>query len=103
MSNAFRVDPADLRGATASVEACSRQIESGRKSDAAGQVSSGLAGFAVVDACESAGKTSVAAFSGVAKSWRAWSDAAADGAKRYEQVEAINESVIRRTGSDVVA
>jgi hypothetical protein len=61
-----------------------------------------MAGFAVVQACESASKASGKAFSGVAKSWRAWSDAAAGGAARYEQVDASNESVIRSAGSDVV-
>ena len=61
-----------------------------------------MAGFAVVRACDSAGKASGEGFSGVAKSWRACLDAAAGGAKRYEQVDASNESVIRGAGSDVV-
>lgn len=102
MPNAFQVETGQLRSAAASVDGCCRQIESGRKSDAAGGVSSGMAGFAVVGACESAGKASGEGFSGVAKSWRAWSDAAAGGAVLYEQTDASNESVIRRAGSDVV-
>lgn len=102
MPISFQVVTDQLRNAATSVEGCCRQIESGRKSDAAGEVSAGMAGFAVARACESAGKTSGAAFSGVAKSWRAWSGAAADGATGYEQVEASNESVIRRAGADLV-
>jgi hypothetical protein len=102
MPDAFQVETGQLRSAAASVEGCCRQIESGRKSDAAAGVSSGMAGFAVVQACESASKASGAAFSGVAKSWRAWSDAAAGGAARYDQLDASNESVIRGAGSGVV-
>ncbi|MPZ81443.1 MAG: hypothetical protein GEV28_13980 [Actinophytocola sp.] len=102
MPNAFQVESGQLRSAAASVEGCCRQLGSGRKSDAAGGVSSGMAGFAVVRACESASEASGEAFSGVAKSWRAWSDAAAGGAARYEQVDASNESVIRGAGSNVV-
>lgn len=102
MPNPFQVESGQLRSAAESVDGCCRQIESERKSDAAGGVSSGMAGFAVVGACESAGTASGKAFSGVAKSWRAWSDAAADGAAAYEQVDASNESVIRGAGSDVV-
>lgn len=102
MMNPFQVESGQLRSAAASVEGCCRQIESGRKSDAAGGVSSGMAGFAVVAACESAGTASGAAFSGVANSWRAWSDAAAGGAARYEQTDASNSSVIRGAGSEVV-
>jgi hypothetical protein len=102
MANAFRVDSDQLRSAGASVEGCCRQIESGRKSDAAAGVSSGMAGFAVVKACEAAGKASGAAFSGVAKSWRAWSAAAAGGAAGYDQVDASNEAVIRAAGADLV-
>lgn len=102
MPNAFRVESGQLRDAAASVEGCCLQIESGRKSDAGGGVSSGLAGFAVAGACESAGTVSGEAFSGVARSWRAWSEAAAGGAAGYEQVEAGNETVIRAAGLDVV-
>jgi hypothetical protein len=102
MPDAFQVDSDQLRSAAESVEGCCRQIESGRKSDAAAAVSSGMAGFAVVGACESAGKASGEAFSGVAKSWRAWSEAAAGGAAAYQQLDAGNESLIRRAGSGVV-
>jgi hypothetical protein len=102
MPDAFEVEPGQLRSAAASVEGCCRQIESGRRSTAAAGVSSGMAGFAVVQACESASNASGRAFSGVAKSWRAWSDAAAGGAARYELVDASNESVIRGAGAGVV-
>lgn len=102
MPNAFQVESGQLRSAAESVEGCCRQLGSGRKADATGGVSSGMAGFAVVRACESASEASGAAFAGVDKSWRAWSDAAAEGAARYEQVDASNESVIRGAGSDVV-
>jgi hypothetical protein len=101
MPDAFEVEPGQLRSAAVSVEGCCRQIESGRRSDAAAWVSSGMAGFAVVRACESASKASGKAFSGVAESWRAWSDAATGGAARYE-VDASNESVILGAGSGVV-
>jgi len=103
MPNAFQVESGQLRNAAESVEGCSRQLESGRKSGAAGGVSAGMAGFAVVGACESAGTASGAAFSAVAKSWQAWSAAAAEGAARYEQVDASNEAVIVGAGSDVVS
>jgi excreted virulence factor EspC (type VII ESX diderm) len=102
MPDAFQVETDQLRSAAASVEGCCRRIESGRKSDAVAGVSSGMAGFAVVRACESASEASGEAFAGVAKSWRAWSDAAAAGAARYEQVDASNEAVIRGAGSGVV-
>lgn len=102
MSNAFQVESGQLRSAAESVEGCCRQLGSGWKSDAAGGVSSGLAGFAVVRACESVSEKSGTAFEGVATSWRAWSEAAAAGAASYEQRDASNESVIRAAGSDVV-
>lgn len=102
MPNSFQVESGQLRSAAASVDGCCRQIESGRTAHAAAGVSSGMAGFAVVGACASASEASGAAFSGVAKSWRAWSDAAADGAARYDQDDASNESLIRAAGSDVV-
>jgi hypothetical protein len=102
MPNAFQVESGQLRSAAESVEGCCRQLASGRKSDATGGVSSGLAGFTVVGACESASEASGRAFEGVAKSWRAWSAAAADGAAGYELVEATNESVIRGAGSELV-
>ena|SRR5882757_5039171 len=102
MPNAFQVESGQLRSAAESVEGCCRQLGSGRRSDAVGAVSSGLAGFAVASACESASEASGAAFAGVARSWRAWSDAAAGGATGYEQVDASNESVLRAAGSDVV-
>ena len=102
MPNAFQVESGQLRNAAESVEGCSRQLESGRKSGAAGGVSAGMAGFAVAGACESASEVSGAAFAGVARSWRAWSDAAAGGATGYEQVDASNESVLRAAGSDLV-
>ena len=102
MPDAFQVESDQLRSAAESVDGCCRQIESGRKSDAAAAVSSGMAGFSVVSACESAGKASGKAFSGVAKSWRAWSEAAADGATQYEQLDAGNESLIRRAGAHLV-
>jgi hypothetical protein len=102
MPDAFQVETGQLRSAAASVEGCCRQIESGRKSGAAAGVSSGMAGFAVVQACESASTASGKGFSGVAKSWRAWSDAAAGGAAGYEQVDASNVSVLRAAGSGVV-
>jgi hypothetical protein len=102
MPDAFEVEPGQLRSAAASVQGCCQQIQSGRRSDAAAWVGSGMTGFAVVQACESASKASGRAFSGVAKSWRAWSDAATGSAARYEQVDASNESVIRGAGSGVV-
>lgn len=102
MSNAFQVESGLLRSAAESVEGCCRQLGSGRKSDAAGGVSSGMAGFAVVGACESASEASGTAFAGVAKSWQAWSEAAAGGAAQYEQTDLTNESVIRGAGSGLV-
>ena len=102
MPDAFEVEPGQLRRAAASVEGCCRQVESGRRSDAAARVSAGLAGVAVVQACESASTASGRACSGVVRSWRAWSAAAAGGAARYEQVDASNESVIRSAGSGLV-
>jgi len=101
MPNGFQVESGLLRTAAASVEGCCRQVESGRKADAAEGVSSGMVGFAVARACESASEASGVAFSGVAKSWRAWSRAAADGATGYDQVDASNESALRTAGSDV--
>jgi hypothetical protein len=101
MPNGFQVESGLLRTAAASVEGCCRQLASGRKAGAAGGVSSGMAGFAVARACESASEASGMAFSGVAESWRAWSKAAAGGATQYEQVDASNENAIRRAGSDV--
>jgi hypothetical protein len=95
MPDAFQVEPGRLRSAAESVEGCRRQLESGRKADAGGAVSSGLAGFAVVGACESAGEKSGMAFSGVAKSWQAWSEAAATGADRYERLDELKASVFR--------
>lgn len=101
MSNGFQVESGQLRSAAESVEGCCRQLAE-RKSDAAGAVSSGMAGFAVVAACQSAGEASGAAFEGVAKSWKAWSDAAAEGAARYEQADETSETVIRGAGSGLV-
>ena len=103
MSNAFQVESGQLRSAAESVEGCCRQLGSGRKADAAAAVSSGLAGFAVVGACESATEVSGTAFEGVVESWRAWSDAAASGATGYELRDASNESVLRTAGADVIA
>lgn len=102
MANSFQVESGLLRGAAESVEGCCRQLASGRKSDAAGGVSTGLAGFAVAGACASASEASGAAFAGVARSWQAWSEAAAGGAAQYEQGDATNEAVLRAAGSDVV-
>jgi excreted virulence factor EspC (type VII ESX diderm) len=102
MPDAFEVEPGQLRSAAELIDGCCRQLEAGRRADAAARVSSGMAGFAVGQACESASKASGRAFSGVARSWRAWSEAAASGAARYEQVDASNEAVIRGVGSGVV-
>ncbi|MGB3444794.1 MAG: hypothetical protein WBA97_39155 [Actinophytocola sp.] len=102
MPNGFQVESGLLRTTAASVEGCCRQIESGRKAGAAEGVSTGMAGFAVAGACESASEASGVAFSGVARSWRAWSSAAADGATEYDQIDASSETAIRRAGSDVV-
>jgi hypothetical protein len=79
MPNAFQVESGQLRSAAESVEGCCRQLGSGRKSDATAGVSSGMVGFAVAGACESVSEASGRAFEGVAKSWRAWSAAAAAG------------------------
>jgi hypothetical protein len=102
MPDAFQVDTGLLRNAAGSVEECCQRIESGRKSGAAAQVSSGLAGFAVAGACETAGEASVAAFTGVAKSWRAWSGAAAGGAAEYSRSDAGGETLIRGAGAELV-
>lgn len=102
MPNAFQVDSGLLRSAATSVDGCCRQIESGRMSDAFGEVSSGMAGFAVVAACESACETSGTAFSGVARSWRAWSEAASSGADQYERLDSGGEALLRGVGSDLV-
>ena len=102
MPEAFQVEPALLRSAAGSVEDCCHQIESGRKSGAGAGVSSGMAGFAVAGACETAGEASVAAFSGVARSWRAWSAAAASGAAGYTRSDESGESMIRGAGTELV-
>ena len=102
MANTFQVEPGLLRNAAGAVEECCEQIESGRKTGAAAGVSSGMAGFAVAGACEAAGEASTAAFSGVAKSWRAWSGAAASGAADYTRVDADSATVIRSAGADLV-
>lgn len=101
MPNGFQVEAGLLRTAASSVDDCCRVLESGRKAEAAAGVSSGMAGFSVARACESASEASKTAFSGVAKSWRAWAKAAADGATTYEQVDAANEATIRRAGADL--
>lgn len=102
MSNAFQVESGQLRGAAALVEGCCRQIESGRKADAAAGVSSGMAGFAVVGACESARAASGTAFAGVARSWLAWSEAAAAGASSYEMADLGSSAVLRAAASGLV-
>ena len=102
MPDAFQVDPGLLRSAAGSVEECCRQIESERKSGAAARVNTGMAGFAVAGACESAKEASVAAFTAVAKSWRAWSGAAAGGAADYERSDAGSETMIRTAGAELV-
>jgi hypothetical protein len=102
MPDGFQVESGLLRGAAGSVEECCRLIESGRKSGAAAGVSSRMAGFAVAGACEAAGEASVAAFSGVAKSWRAWSGAADRGAAEYERADLGSETLLRAAGVDLV-
>jgi hypothetical protein len=101
MPNGFEVESGLLRTAAGSVEGCCRQLESGRKADAADGVSTGLSGFAVAGACAAASEASGAAFAAVATSWRAWSRAAAGGATDYEQVDTDNEAVVRTAGADV--
>ncbi|MBB4911165.1 hypothetical protein [Actinophytocola algeriensis] len=61
-----------------------------------------MAGFAVAGACESAGEASGTAFSGVARSWRAWSGAASGGAADYEQVDAGSKSAILGAAAELV-
>lgn len=102
MPDAFQVESGQLRGAAGSVEDCCLQIESGRKTGAAAGVGSGLAGFAVAGACESAGELSGTAFTGIAKSWRAWSSAADRGAVDYDAVDAGASTLIRAAGADLV-
>lgn len=95
MPDVFQVEPALLRSAAGSVDECCLQLESGRKSGAAATVASGMTGFAVAGACEAAGQASVAAFTGVAKSWRAWSEAAASGAAEYTRADTGGEDAMR--------
>ncbi len=102
MPDGFQVEPALLRSAAGSVEECCRQVEGGRKTGAAAGVSSAMAGFAVSGACESAGQVSLAAFSGVAKSWRAWAGAAASGAVEYAQADLSGVAALRRAVTGVV-
>ncbi|OLF14204.1 hypothetical protein BLA60_03420 [Actinophytocola xinjiangensis] len=87
--------PTLLRGAAGSVEECRQQIESGRRTGAAAGVGSGMAGFTVAGACEAAGTASESAFSGVARSWQAWADAAASGATAYTRSDESGESLLR--------
>lgn len=102
MPDGFQVESGLLRSAAGSVEECCSLIESGRKSGAAATVGSGLAGFAVAGACTSAGEASGAAFTAVAKSWRAWSDAADRGAVDYSRSDTGGEILIRAAGADLV-
>lgn len=102
MPDGFQVEPALLRGAAESVEECCRQIEAGRKTGAAAGVSSGMDGFAVASACATAGEASLAAFTGVAKSWRAWSEAAASGAVEYAQSDLGGVAALRAAATEAV-
>ena len=102
MPDGFQVESGLLRSAGGSVEECCRLIESGRKSGAAATVGSGMAGFAVAGACEAAAEASGTAFTGVAKSWRAWSDAAASGATDYSRSDLGSQTLIRGAGADLV-
>lgn len=102
MPDGFLVESGQLRGAAASVEECCLRIESGRKSGAAGGVSSGMAGFAVAAACEAAGEASSVAFKGVATSWRKWSKAAASAAAEYDLADTGSETALSGIGADLV-
>ncbi len=102
MPDGFRVESGLLRSAGGSVEECCSLIESGRKSGAAAAVGSGMAGFAVAGACEAAGEASLAAFSAVAKSWRAWADAAVSGAADYSRSDLGGEILLRSAGAGLV-
>jgi hypothetical protein len=102
MPDGFLVESGQLRGAAASVEECCSRVASERKSGAADGVSSGMAGFAVAGACAAAAEASSAAFTGVAKSWRAWSKAAASGASAYDLADAGSETLVRSAGAGLV-